>query len=424
MRLSVVFVNYRAAGLLVRALDSWQSDARAAGLADVEWIVVDNGDDDLGRRRLDALAAAGEVRLIRPEANLGYAGGANLGLAQAGGEVLAVANPDLEISPGATAALLAVVTCQGSAIVGPRFVWDRGGTLLLPPAERRTPRDELADLVASRGPSGAWIARRRWRRHARRHWEAAEPFASLELSGALLVFDRAAWQRTGPFDTGYPLYFEETDWLLRAGSLGLGVFHVPTARVLHLHGASSRQEPAAADWFTASAARFRTRHYGKRFAADLARMAQLVAAAADGQAATDQPERLAPKQRRGRLGPPPGRPGGARPPAAGGSAEPLAPGWHRRRERAIVGKSGAGPAAGSAAGSDRWWIELSPRAQGFPAVGQALEAPPAADWPFAVPADVRPRLGAGPWHLRLIDPAGEERAVRVLDLRALEGGES
>jgi GT2 family glycosyltransferase len=358
--LSVVFVNYRSAALLEAALASWQRDASTLAIG-VEWLVVNNGDDAAGLARLASLP----VRLLTPGSNLGYAGGANVGLGAARGEALALANPDLLVLPGATAALLgALETCP---IAGPRFFWDGGRRLMLPPAETRSPSAELARLLATGDGESAARARRRWRRQARAHWRAVAPLASHDLSGALLVLRRAIWERLGPFDEGYELYFEETDWLARARAAGVGAVYVPAAEVIHLHGQSAAQEAAAGRWFAASASRYRRRWYGE---AATARLEQLSG-------------RVAPRRRR----PVPESADAALATAAG-------------LETACVP-------------SGDWWVEVSPEPGGVPAAGERLRVPPAtpaqlmATW--RLPAEVTARV-AGPLYARLVDPAGRERA--------------
>ena len=118
----------------------------------------------------------------------------------------------------------------GAAVAGPAFYWDHGRRMLLPPAEERGRTAELLAGLSTRA------ARRRWRRHARRHWEARAPVASWSLSGSLLAIRRDAWDRVGPFDEGYRLFFEETDWCLRAARGGWkNVLH-PEAKIIHHQG--------------------------------------------------------------------------------------------------------------------------------------------------------------------------------------------
>src|SRR5580693_1481698 len=86
---AVVIVTYNSAGDIARALDSLP--AAAAGLT-VRTVVVDNGSTDatvrLARARTD-------VSCVESGANLGYAGGINVGREHAGDySALLVLNPD------------------------------------------------------------------------------------------------------------------------------------------------------------------------------------------------------------------------------------------------------------------------------------------------------------------------------------------
>jgi GT2 family glycosyltransferase len=176
----------------------------------------------------------------------------NLGAARSTADALVLMNPDVLVLPGCIPALLDRLQA-GAAVAGPAFYWDRGRRMLLPPAEERGRLEELLR------------ARSRWRVHARRHWEASAPLASWSLSGSLLAIRRDAWERVGPFDEGFRLFFEETDWLLRARRLGLRSEYVPGAEAVHLYNRSAAKEPRSQQWFEESARRFRRLHYGSGF---------------------------------------------------------------------------------------------------------------------------------------------------------------
>ena len=358
MKLSVVLVHYRTPELAAAAVESVRRElARptAAGLA-VEILVVDNGSDAAGRARLADLP----VELVEPGENLGFAGGVNLGVERAGGDAFVLANPDVELLPGCLPRLAAALA-GGAAAAGPRLVWDRGGRLLLPPTERRGRASELLARLADRGPRWAAFARRRWRRHARRHWRATEAIPSLHLSGALLAVARPAWERVGPFDEGYRLYFEETDWLLRLHRAGLAAVYEPRAVAAHAFARSAAREPRAEEWFEASRRRFAARWYGERF------------------------ERIA-----GRIG---GAPGGA------GLPLPLArPG----RPALDLGELLARPRRGPL------WVEVSPLARGFPAAAERLEGG-SGRWELPVP--IWEGMTPGTWRLTLADERGRELAA-------------
>jgi GT2 family glycosyltransferase len=357
MRIAVILVHYRTPELAAAAVEALRADAGRSGL-ELEGILVDNGSDDADRARLASLS----FERLEPGANLGFAGGVNLGVSRSRAERIVVINPDVRILPGCLGALMDALSA-GAAIAGPRFYWDEARRMLLPPAEERSRTAELLSLLAARGERWAVRARRRWRRHARRHWEAERPVASHALSGSLLAFTRAAWKRAGPFDEGYRLYFEETDWLRRAARLGLPARYVPAAEAIHLHAQSAVQEPRSAGWFEESARRFRERHYGRWFTALLERLA--------------------------------GRPRRAPVPRVacaevdlGGLPFPL-------------------------------WVEVSPNPIGFPAAAERLTAPLKAPW--KLPAEVAERL-AGALALQVVDAAGRE-LLRYSLVATAQGGD-
>ncbi len=259
MRLAIILVHYHAAEWLARAVTALRTDLATRG-RQAELIVVDNGSHATER----ALIAQLPVQLCEAGGNLGYAGGVNLGVAQTQAERLILMNPDVEVLPGCLGALLQALD-DGAAAAGPRFYWERERKWLLPPTEERHWRGEIIRRLARRGGTWAQTAERQWRRHARRHWLAERPLRSFALSGALLAVHRAAWEAVGPFDEGFKLYFEESDWLLRLERRGLRACYVPAAEAVHFYNQSAAHEPAAALWFAESAARFERKHYGASF---------------------------------------------------------------------------------------------------------------------------------------------------------------
>ncbi len=357
---SAVVVHYHAAELAARAVASLRREA--AGV-ELEVLLVDNGSDADERRRLAELPC----RLLDAGGNLGYAGGVNLGAAKTAGGVLLLANPDVELLPGCLAHLLAALDA-GADVAGPRFYWDHERRLRLPPLERRDRVDELAVTLAERGEGWARWARRRWRRHARRHWRAAAALPSPHLPGALLAVRRSAWQAAGPFDAGYRLYFEESDWLRRAWHAGLGVVHEPRAEALHHYNRSGAAEPRAAAWFAESADRFARRWYGPAFR----RLRRFAA------------------PRRSRLAWPPPLPGWD-----------VASGQPPRLDLCRQGIDIGG-----------LWIELSPVPRGFPAAAEPLAAGAGA---WEMPREPWHHI-EGRWRLAIVGDNGDEHAAWSFDV--------
>ena len=349
MRLAVILVHYHTPELVAAALDALRTDVAGTGI-EVEWLLVDNGSDAAGRALLESLP----VERIDPGANRGYAGGVNLGMAKSKAELVLLMNPDVIVLPGCVPALVESLR-DGAAVAGPRFYWDRGKRLLQPPSEVRTRRQELLSLLAGKSERWAARARHRWRRHARRHWQASGPLPSHALSGGLLALRRQAWEAVGPFDEGFRLYFEETDWLLRAKRRGLPGRYVPGAEAVHLYSRSADLEPQAPQWFEESARRFRQRHYGGWFVELLEGL-----------------DRRLPRK--------------------GEAPLPLVPpdGLELPREPS----------------SYPLWIEVSPNPAGFPAAAEVLPRPLDGSW--SLPAEIAGRILAGALTVQVTDRSGRE----------------
>ena len=261
--ITAVIVHYRTPDLLEAAVEALHRDARASGFA-LHVIVVDNGARSGGRAEHLDLARV-KASILEPASNLGYAGGINLGARCPAGDVVLLMNADVVVKPGC---LRALVDALGEAdIAGPCLFWDRGCRLMLPAPQVRTRAAELDAVWAERSVVWGRSYRRRWRRRARALWLARAPVPCFELTGACLAMTTECWRRVGPFDEGFKLYFEETDWLLRARALGERAVLVPAARGVHAYDQSAKREPRAQMWFEQSMARFRRRRYGAWFAA-------------------------------------------------------------------------------------------------------------------------------------------------------------
>jgi len=361
LKLAIIVVHYHTPELMHAALTAVRADTADLEL-DCTAIVVDNGSTPGDETAWTSLGAG----VIRPGANLGYAGAVNHGVARSDADFLVLMNPDVIVRPGCIPRLLYLLR-DGAAAAGPRFWWDHDRTMLLPPTERRTLVDEALRALAERSPAWAKRARQRWRAHTWRHWRATEPLASHDLSGGLLAVSRIAWERVGPFDDGYRLYFEETDWLHRVRRSGLRCVYEPRAEAVHLYARSTAGQPQAPTWFAQSEARFRRRRYGpwgQRLLNAVARRGRRVT----GEKRTS------------------GDRTGTERSARAGGGDPAAILLHDGDDRAA-------------------WIELAPGTVGFPAAGAPVDAN-ASSW--ALPPPILSRLQPGPYTLRPVTERGRE----------------
>jgi len=206
----------------------------------IEVILVDNGSRDGVPQ---ALARAYErderVRVVYNHANLGFGPAMNVGARQARGDALLVLNPDCMLEPDTLSRMLDVRREHPDAGVIGAVVCDADGTP--DPASRR--RDPLLERSLNEMTG-------RTKRDASRY-EGVDvpgpiPDAVIEtenVSGALMLLSRAAFDRLGGFDEGYFLHCEDLDLCRRARDAGYAVLLAGDVRVRHAKGGSSAHRP-------------------------------------------------------------------------------------------------------------------------------------------------------------------------------------
>ncbi|MFN3972072.1 MAG: glycosyltransferase family 2 protein [Gemmobacter sp.] len=245
--LGVVIVAYDSADVILDCLETLLAAAFADGTR-LRVVVVDNASPDntpeaiaawasgaapygtpqdmpFAPRSLPKPLAADAVAVIAAGTNGGFAAGVNIGLAHlfadpAIGRVW-VLNPDSVIPPGTPAAFANHDPGPFSLMGGRVTYYDRpdmiqidGGTI-----NRWTGVTGNINL------------------HASIQIAAAPKAAEIDfITGASLVVSRAHYDRAGPMQEDYFLYYEEGDWAMRRGDLPLAI--CPAARVFHRAGSA------------------------------------------------------------------------------------------------------------------------------------------------------------------------------------------
>jgi len=240
--LSIVLVTYGGAEQLHTTLQSIVRWTRAVGY---ELIVVDNA----GAADVGVLARSYGARLLRPERNRGFAGGANLGLRQARGRYACLLNPDVVLADDALGALTEWLDEHQEA----------GGAapVLLRPDGTPQP------YSYGDAPSPAYLLRRLAQRLRGRHlhaWEGGAPRPVDWAAATCLVVRPGVARRVGPLDEQFFLYWEDVDWGMRFRAAGRPLWLLPFVRVVHIGGASVGA--AAAEHYDRSLVRFLAKHYG------------------------------------------------------------------------------------------------------------------------------------------------------------------
>ncbi len=222
MRVSLVVPVWNHAATLALSLPRLADEARsAAGGGEV--VIVDDG-SDAERAALAALVAdAGTpVRLLRREANEGFAAACNAGAQAAAGDSLLFVNSDMHVEEGCLARLLEAHALRPDAFAVTPVIVNLEGRFL-ESATRIRFHHGVFDLVLP-GRDGEPGAAR-----------AGDRPVAYGCGGALLC-RRAAFLELGGFSPLYaPFYWEDADLGWRARRAGHEVLEVGAARAVHRH---------------------------------------------------------------------------------------------------------------------------------------------------------------------------------------------
>jgi GT2 family glycosyltransferase len=256
MDLSIVIVSWNTHDLLRDCLRS--VPAACAPLA-TEIIVVDNASAD-GTPEMVARDFP-HVRLMESGGNLGFARANNLAIPHATGQAVLLLNPDTVCPPASLARLHRFAMGREKVgAVGPRLVDGDGRPTICGGFFPRARHHWLGFL----DPGRAWL-RGPFSDRISFLPDRADPSRPIEyVMGACFLVPRPALEAVGPLDDRFFMYFEESDWCLRARQAGLVNWYCGETEVTHLEGQSAAQ---ASDFsvrqFQKSYRLFVEKHYGK-----------------------------------------------------------------------------------------------------------------------------------------------------------------
>jgi GT2 family glycosyltransferase len=192
-------------------------------------IVVDNGSTDGSVAAVEAEQLADDIVLAG--ANLGYAGGNNLGLRRAlaeGCAVVAVLNNDTYVEGPVFTALADAVIAEPGLVVAPMIryaatddVWFQGGVL-----DAGYPRHVQPDELEQ--------------------WPVTDSQREADvLTGCCIVAGADTWREVGVFDERLFLFFEDSDWSIRARAAGRRLVVRTDLEIRHVVSGSTRSPRTA-----------------------------------------------------------------------------------------------------------------------------------------------------------------------------------
>lgn len=228
-KVAVIVLNYKVRDQALQCINS----VLKSTYPDLEIIVVDNNSDD-GIK--DFLPKIKNLEFISSTSNLGYTGGNNLGILRAledEVEFIFILNPDTTIEKDTISKCVAKMKDQAVGIIGPKVlfsdqktIWYAGGKL-----------DQDNVLGSHLGVD------------ERDQGQFDKEGETDYVSGGAMFTRAEVFKRVGLFDDRYFLYYEDSDFCLRAKEAGFGVVFYPQAVVYHKNAQSTGLGSPLQDYF-------------------------------------------------------------------------------------------------------------------------------------------------------------------------------
>lgn len=250
--------------MTIAAVDSVLS---ALGAREAKVVIVDNASGDGSADQIaDWIQKNGDARvvLLRSTTNRGFSGGHNQGMAAAlGARFYLILNSDALLRPDFFDRLLPSTETEPQVgLFAPQLEWEDG-----------TPQNScfrfaspISELLrgARTGP-----VTRLFQRYVIALNTPPDPVEIEWASFACILLRGEMVRELGPMDEGYFLYFEDSEYALRARRAGWRIAYVPSARTVHFRGGSGPVKKMQAEfkrlptYFWRSRTRFLRQAHGR-----------------------------------------------------------------------------------------------------------------------------------------------------------------
>lgn len=230
-QVDIILVSYNTAEYTRRAIESVYAET-----PDTEFnlIMVDNDSKD---NSVELIASEfPDVKIIQTGANLGFAGGVNIGAKASDSEYVLLLNPDTVILDCAIDKLMSYASRTPKA-----GVW--GGVTLnndlsLNPNNARARLSFKTLLFSALGLSKAFNKSCYFNHDNYGCWDRKSEREVDVVTGCFFLTPRALWEELEGLDETFFMYAEEADYCIRAIKKGYQPRVTPDARIIHHGGVS------------------------------------------------------------------------------------------------------------------------------------------------------------------------------------------
>ncbi len=263
-RIVVSIINYKTGPMTIACV---QSVLESAGEMDLKVVVVDNlsgdGSADEIAQWIETAGVGERVRLVRSATNSGFSGGHNQGINGAEGHYYLVLNSDAIVRPSFFSELSKVIDENPEAgLIAPRLEGD-DGVVQVSSFRFHSPLGELI-RGANTGPITKLFS------HRDVPLGEDPDLSKIEwVSFACVLLSAKMIDQIGEMDEGYFLYFEDSEYCLRARRAGWSIARAPEAVAVHYRGGSGPVKAKQAAkarlpaYFYQSRSRFLFQAYGR-----------------------------------------------------------------------------------------------------------------------------------------------------------------
>lgn len=220
---AIIIVNWNGAQDTVDCIDSLRKINPPAGGQNYKIFLIDNGSSDDSFSRFQSLyAGAKDIELIKVNENLGFSGGNNIGIKSALGarfDYILLLNNDTTVEPDFLNELVKVAEGDEKiGIVGPKIyyynepnrIWFGGGKFSWFGGGKHLQYDEMDN-----------------------HPDETEPRKTAYMTGCALLIKSNVIEKIGLLEESFFMYYEDTDWCLRARKDGYKILYAPSAKIYH-----------------------------------------------------------------------------------------------------------------------------------------------------------------------------------------------
>jgi GT2 family glycosyltransferase len=261
MLLSVIIVNYNVKYFLEQCLCSVRKAigelAVTTGERNVEVWVIDNNSTDGSIEYLQPRFPS--VTFIKNTVNQGFSKANNQGLQKATGKYILFLNPDTILSEDAfTKCIGFMESTPDAGALGVQMIDGTGQ--YLKESKRGFPSMWVSFCKMS-GLTRWFPGSRLFARYYMGHVSSEEVSKVDILSGAFMLVQKAALDKTGGFDEQFFMYAEDIDLSYRLQQTGLHNYYFADCTIIHFKGESTRKDSKYVRQFYTAMVQFVQKHF-------------------------------------------------------------------------------------------------------------------------------------------------------------------